>query len=317
MFSKYQYVYAVYKHGNFTKAAQSLFISQPSLSVAIKNIEEKVGAPLFDRTGSKAVLTQIGREYIAAAEKMMHAEQDFQNRLHDIYELEIGELSVGGSNYLSSYVLPQIVNRFTSRYPKINVTLVEAHSKSLIEMIDNEQLDIVVDSFEEGMDTYEGHPLASEKILLCLPADRPVNQTLEAFQIHPNDIYNGTVQLDNIHAVPIGVFQDEPFILLKNGNDMYNRAMKIFADGNIDPKVLFSVDQLNISYALVESGMGVCFATDTLFKYGKFNNNVLLYNVIQEHSTRTLYIAHKKNRYCTKAMSCFIQVAKEVIGTRR
>ena len=79
MFQKYEYVYAVYKEGNFTRAAQKLFVSQPSLSIAIKNIENERGAPIFERRASGVTLTEVGREYISAAEKIMEIESDFNN----------------------------------------------------------------------------------------------------------------------------------------------------------------------------------------------------------------------------------------------
>lgn len=313
MFSKYRYVYAIYREGNFTKAAQKLFISQPSLSVAIQNIEKKVGAPLFDRSGAKIELTEIGREYIAAAEQIIRTEQEFSKRIHDIYGLETGELSVGGTNYLCSYVLPRIMNRFASRYPKINVTLVEGNSENLRQMIEREELDIVIDSFEEDMQTLRGFPLVSEKILLCVPSERPINRELMQYRISPDSIYSGAIDLDAVSSVPIQRFQNEDFVLLKSGNDMFKRAMKIFNNGNVTPRVQFSVDQLNISFALAESGMASCFATDTLFKYGVFHDHVALYRVGEEHGNRMLYIAHKKNRYCTTAMSEFIRMAVEEI----
>ena len=313
MFAKYDYVYQVYKERSFTKAAEKLFISQPSLSAAIKNIEKKLGAELFERTGSGVRLTEIGREYISATEKIISVENEFANKVNDIYNLETGHITVGGTNYLSSYVLPKIINRFATLYPKIEVTLVEANSGSLSSLIKNEQVDIIIDSFDNTMDEYEGYSLVSERILLCVPEDRKINEKLKAFQISPDSIYNGTVALDSVEPVPIEVFKDEKFILLKCGNDMYNRAMNIFNKSDVEPQVAFSVDQLNISYALVDSGMGLCFATDTLFKYGKFRKNVLLYNVGEENCSRTLYIAHKRNKYCTRAMAEFIRVAKEVI----
>lgn len=312
MFSKYEYVYAVYKERNFTRAAQKLFISQPSLSAAIKNIEKRVGAPLFERTGSRVKLTEVGREYIDATEKMINIKNDFENKINDIYNLQTGQISVGGSNYLSSYVLPRIITRFSALYPQIKVTLTEANSKNLSEMIKSEQLDLFIDSFDEPIEEYQGFPLVSERILLCVPANRDINAKLKKFQIYPDNIYNGETDLNSVPHVPIEIFKDENFILLKNGNDMYKRAMNIFDKGNINPNVSFSVDQLNISYALVEAGMGLCFATDTFFRYGRFRNNVILYSVGNIHS-RTLYIAYKRNKYCTKAMDAFINVAKEVI----
>lgn len=314
MFSKHAYVYEVYKQKSFTKAAEKLFISQPSLSAAIKKIEKSLGIPLFDRSSSQIKLTDAGREYISAVEKIMSIESDFTNRLNDISNLETGHISVGGSNYLSSYILPKIVTEFSKRYPKINVTLVESNSTGLCEMIAKEELDIVIDSFDESMSTYDGEILAKERLLLCVPAGFAINNKLKEYQIYPDDIYNNTVDIKSVPPVPINKFKSEKFILLKSGNDMHKRAMDIFRKSKINPTVLFSVDQLNISYLLVDSGMGLCFATDTLFKYGKFHKNVILYNVSKEHSTRTLYIAHKRNRYCTNAMTKFIEVAKEVIN---
>ncbi len=314
MFTKLEYVYAVYKEKSFTKAAEKLYISQPSLSAAIKSIEAKVGAPLFDRGSGQVSLTEIGREYIHAAEHIMSIKEDFINRINDIYNLEAGHITVGGTNYLSSYVLPRIINRFSERYPHIEVTLVEAHSRSLGEMIRREEIDIVVDSFDETLEEYVGHPLVSERLLLCVPAECPINDKLKDHAIFPDSIYDGEKDALLKQPVPLSMFKDERFILLKSGNDMYNRAMSIFEKAGVTPHIAFSVDQLNISYFLAESGMGLCFATDTLFRFGKFRSKVTLYNVEEQHSSRTLYVAHKKNKYCTSAMTKFIDIAKEVIG---
>ena len=70
MFAKMDYAYAVYKEGSFTRAAEKLFISQPSLSAAIKNLEEEIGAPLFERTGGGVLLTEAGRAYMDAVQRV-------------------------------------------------------------------------------------------------------------------------------------------------------------------------------------------------------------------------------------------------------
>ncbi len=317
MFKKLEYVYAVYKEKSFTKAAQKLFISQPSLSAAIKNIENEVGAPLFDRSGSSVTLTEIGREYINAAERMISIKEEFVNRVNDIYDLDVGHITVGGTNYLSSYVLPRIITRYSELYPKVEVTLVEANSRTLGEMVRNEEIDIVVDSFDETLEEYIGYPLASERVLLCVPSELRINSELEEYSISPESIYNGEEGALDKKSVPISTFKDESFIMLKSGNDMYHRAVDIFEKAGIEPKVSFSVDQLNISYFLAESGMGLCFATDTLFRFGRFRSKVKLYNVAEEHSNRTLYVAYKKNKYCTSAMTKFVEIAKEVIKVQK
>lgn len=314
MFSKYKYVYAVYREKNFTRAAQKLFISQPSLSAAIKNIEKEVGAPLFERSKGRVQPTEIGREYIIAAEQIMSAENNFRRRINDIYALDVGSITVGGTNYLSSYVLPRIVTGFSSLHPNIAVNLVEANSTALGTMIKNEEIDIVVDSFDGIGEPYEGYPLIKERIFLCVPSALRINKGIERCRITPEAVRSDSNAMASIPCVPIERFKDESFILLKNGNDMYYRAMKIFHSGGVIPKVLFSVDQLNISYALAESGTGLCFVTDTLIKYGGIHGNVSFYNVGEEHSRRTLYVAYKRGRYCTRAMREFIETARKTIN---
>ncbi len=314
MFKKHEYVYAVYEEMNFTRAAEKLFISQPSLSAAVQNVEKKVGAPLFERYSGGLRLTEVGCAYIDAAKKIRGIEKEFESKLNDIYNLETGKIAVGGSNYLSSYVLPQIVTYFTSLHPQIDVTLAEAKSVSLAEMIRREEVDIVVDSFEEGMQEYEGYPLTNEKILLCVPENSMINEKLKAHAIYPEQIYNKTADIDRVLPVSIRLFRDEKFVLLKSGNDMYNRAMTIFEKGKMEPKISFSVDQLNISYALADSGMGLCFATDTFFRFGQFRKNMVLYTIEEAIAGRTLYVAHKKHKYCTRAMQEFIKAAQTVIA---
>lgn len=316
MFRKYPYVYAIYREGSFTRAAEKLFISQPSLSAAIQKIEKTIGAPLFERTGTGVIPTEIGREYIAAAEEMMRAEERFSQKLNDIYNLQTGRLLVGGTNYLTSYVLPKILSQFTSRYPKVEVTLVEANSLRLAELVKNEEIDIVIDSFDDDLEGYEGEALLREHILFCVPANRPVNAQLLPYQISPESVFHRTVDLNRIPPVPVSVFQNESFVLLKSGNDMHQRAMTMFSQSGIHPRIPFKMDQMNITYALAASGTGICFVTDTLFRYVSLHDPVVLYNVEQEFATRTLYVAYKKDRYCTKAMSAFIQTAKQVLRER-
>lgn len=313
MFKKHEYIYTVYEEMNFTRAAEKLFISQPSLSAAVQSVEKKVGAPLFERYRGGLGLTEVGRAYIETAEKIKQAEKEFEEKLHDIYCLETGTLTVGGTNYLSSYILPQIITYFTTQHPKIEVTLKEAKSVTLREMIQREEVDIVVDSFDESKLSYEGYPLTNEKILLCVPEHAQINKKLKAHAMYPDMFRNGNAAFPLASPVSIRLFGDEKFVLLKSGNDMHSRAVKIFEKAEISPEISFSVDQLNISYALAESGMGCCFITDTFLRFGQFRKNVVLYAVKEAIEGRALYVAYKKNKYCTRAMQEFIKASQTVI----
>lgn len=313
MFKKAQYVYAVYREGSFTKAAERLYISQPCLSAAIKQIEQKLGAPLFERSASSVRPTELGLEYIKTAEQIIGLEEKFINRIKDINSLECGTIRVGGSNYVSSYILPRIIDTFSKRYPNVTVSLTEANSSELTELLQNENIDLIVDSFDEEPSYCDYYPLLTEKILLAVPYSFKSNEEVRKFATSPTRIFDLQGDCTALPTIPIKHFCKDKFILLKSGNSMYEHAMQIFRSSGFTPQVSLFLDQLSTSYFLATQGNGNCFVTDTVFRYHKFDNTVLLYNIFGS-GTRTLGIAHKKSKHITPAAIKFIEISQTDIS---
>ena len=117
MFQGMEYIYEVYKEKSFSKAAAALFISQPSLSANVKRVENRIGYPIFDRSTKPLQLTEVGKHYIQAVEKVMDIENNLENYLLDLGNLKTGTLNVGGSNFFSSWILPPLIADFS--LPKI------------------------------------------------------------------------------------------------------------------------------------------------------------------------------------------------------
>ena len=131
MFQGMRYVYEVYREMSFSRAAKKLFISQPSLSNAVRKTEQRLGAPLFDRSTNPIGLTDLGKEYIRAVELILDVENGFVNYLHDRNALQNGSVSIGGTNVFTSYALPPLVSQFTEQFPQIHIELVEAVTSEL------------------------------------------------------------------------------------------------------------------------------------------------------------------------------------------
>ncbi len=307
MFRKMDYVYEVYKEKSFTKAAEKLYISQPCLSAAIKKIEDEIGMPLFERRHASLALTEIGEKYLESAEQIRNITKDFISKVNDINNLVCGSLNIGVPNYVMSYIIPRIVSEYTKLYPGIQISLVEANSVTLSEKLHAEQIDIVVDSFDEESEQYEYWPLTEEEIYLAVPASSPSCRGLENSRITPEEFYTGTVDMEKVRAVSLEHFKSEKFILLKNGNSMYKHALRAFSGCGFEPQISFRLDQLSTSYAMTASGNGVCFVTDTMFKYHRFADDIYLYK-IRGTGKRTLYIAKKKSRYSTGAIKKFAEL---------
>ncbi len=307
MFKKMEYVYTIYKEKSFTKAAKKLYVSQPCLSAAIKKLEDEIGLPLFERRYSDLRPTMIGYEYIRAAERIMDIQDDFSAKINEVTNMQYGKLKVGGSSYVSSYILPQIVSEFSQSYPGIEISITETSSLELKKMLEAEEIDLMIDSMDEEPPAFDCVPLTEEKILLAVPSDDECNKPLKEFAITPDMIFKSG--FDSAPTISINRFRDEKFILLKRGHSMYRHAWDIFNKADFTPNVCFSLDQLSTSYALAASGNGACFVTDRLFRQHRFTDNILLYN-IEGSGSRTLYISKKKTAFSSNVINKFIEIAK-------
>lgn len=309
MFKRFHYVQMVYREQSFTRAAEKLFISQPSLSAAIKKTEDEIGSPLFER-GTPVRLTETGREYLRIGEQITRLQHDFSAFLEDQDTLARGSLSISGSNYVCSYILPRLVSRFSEEFPHVAVSLLENNTLGLQELLQSDETDLMLDSFEIPPETLTCYPLRRERIMLAIHRDRPVNEQFKDIRITPSQLYHH----ESLPDTPVSVkhFKDEKFILLKTGHDMHRQAMRAFKRSDINPQIAFSLDQLMSSFALAASGVGAAFVSDTLLRSHAFPDDVYLYPVL-ESEPRTLSIAHKKSRYCSRAMQEFIKVAQELV----
>jgi len=119
---------------SFSKAAEELFVSQPSVSKQIQSLEDEAGVPLFERQGNKIFLTPIGKKLFAHLQKAKTIQKeiysDFAKKKKDI-EIN-GELNIGSTTTISLYVMPQILAIFHKRFPKVTVRLLNRNSENIL-----------------------------------------------------------------------------------------------------------------------------------------------------------------------------------------
>ena len=175
MFREMRYVMEVYREGSFSRAAQKLYISQPSLSQMIKKVEEKVGSPLFDRSASPVRLTETGRAYLRAAEQIQEAEDGFCHYLSDAEACLTGSLSLGGTTLLTSYVLAPLISAFSARFPRVDVRIHETHTAQLERDLQAGELDFVMENRDFDTIIYQSIPYLRERLLLGVPRHLEVN----------------------------------------------------------------------------------------------------------------------------------------------
>lgn len=308
-FNRKDLIYTVYQEKSISKAAQKLFVSQPSLSIMIRKIEEEVGVPLFDRTSKPIRLTEAGMEYIKATEAILHIEKAFDNYINAANELVTGSLTVGGNQLLSSLVLPSYISKFISRYPGIQLQMEDNNSLTLENMITSGQLDLVIDNHKLDGEIFEQRLWRTEYLLLAVPADFACNQGMEQYQLREEDILSGDYLLPGVKPVPLNGFQDVPFISMTKNNHTRRCSDEIMKQAGITPNTILEIDRLVTLYNFVEIGAAASVVSDTLVRHIQHHNKkVLFYRLASSQARRDIYVTYKKNRYYSKAMKAFMEL---------
>lgn len=305
MFKNKDYVLAVYREGGFTKAAEKLFVSQPSLSSSIKRIEEKISAPIFDRATSPVGLTEVGREYVKYALEIEQKEKDFERYVSDHTSLIKGKIKIGGSSFFSSFVLPALISDFKEKHSKIEFEIFEDSTKNLMYKLNGGELDIVIDNAINKDENITSKIYKSETLLLAVPTRFIDKVKIDKKGFSAQDVKN------DLHMNAVGVsitnFESLPFILLHHENDTGARAEKIFKHGKVTPNVVFTLDQQVTAHNLSSTGLGITFVSDTLVKYSGAEKNLVYYKLADRTINRTVYFYQKKNRYLSLASQKFIE----------
>lgn len=308
MFQGMNYVYEVYKEMNFSKAAKNLYISQPSLSAAVKKVENRIGFPIFDRSTTPVRLTEFGKEYIKSIEIIMDVEKGFENYVNDINDLKSGSISIGGTNLFASYILPPLLSAFTEKYPFVDINLVEDSTAQLTEKLFSGQLDLVIDNNFMDTSIYEKVFFCKEHLLLTVPKSFSSNEEAAPYSMTLKEVKEGLHLKHDFPAVPLKLFKDEPFLFLKSGNDTRLRADRICHQNSFTPFIKLKLDQQITAYNLSSYGMGISFTGDILLKHISENEKLIYYKLDDRDSTRDVNFYYKRNRYMTRTVREFLNM---------
>ena len=307
MFKYSDYAYKIYEEKSFTRAAEKLFITQPSLSLSIKKLEDSLGMPIFDRSGREITLTEIGQKYISAIEEIRNLEKSIKDEIDDLQKLKKGRITIGSTIFVSSYILPSILKSFQVRYPQITINVLVENSATLEALLEKGSIDIIVDNAQKKTEEeYEYFAIAKEQILLAVPNNFSINKKLTSFKIQNDVIRENENWYINHPKVDLSIFKNEKFILLKHGNNMRQISNKIFKENGIITSATQEFDHLMTSINYAEAGFGICFITDSVLKYAKSLSDISFYLPDTTHSERTLYVIRKKNKYLSCSTEALI-----------
>ncbi len=171
-----RYIVAVARERHFGHAAEACFVSQPTLSVAVKKLEDELGVSLFERRKGEVSITPIGEQIVAQAQRVLEEASVIRQVARQGQDQLDGALRLGAIYTVGPYLLPHLIPELAARAPKMPLVIEEGYTASLAEKLKRGELDVILISLpfqEPGVLTL---PLYREPFVLLLPSSHPLNQ---------------------------------------------------------------------------------------------------------------------------------------------
>ena len=303
-------VNAICQYGSFSRAAEELYIGQSSLSMAIQRIEAELGTPLFDRRQHPVRLTAAGEEYIRFYHQVRPLQNNMMTKIRDLAELKTGTVTLGGTHYLLSYILPETIVRFTQLYPGIDLKIVEAQSGEFKEKLMNCEIDFCLkcDATDPKLQTI-AHAFF-DKLYLAVPKAMVTEKNLGSNWLSAQDVREGRDD-GYQHNFRIEDFEKMTFLQLTPGNNLYKRSEAIFEQLGARPQKIIMFQQFVTAYNLAESGLGCTLASSRLISKRMYSG-LVYYSLPSPLMMRDFHFTTKKDAYVSKAIRAFCALFAEI-----
>ena len=286
---------AVAKGGSFKNAAQSLFLTQPAVSLQIQNLEKQLKTNLFDRTKKQIELTEAGTLLLRYSNRILALCEESSRVLDDLSELQSGKLVIGASQTTSTYLMPKIIGLFQQKYPNINVQLNVDSTRKVAWHLMNRQVDIGIVGGKipkELRKILEITPYVEDELALIVPPSHPYVK-LEC--IKKEDLYDLKFISLNSYSTIRTVVDDT---LSKNGIDVTRL------------KVEMELNSIEAIKNAVQSSLGAAFVSVSAITKELELNLLNCVRIEDVKINRKLCIILNPNRYKSKASENF---TKEIL----
>jgi len=278
--------------GSFKRAADSLYVSQPAVSLQVQNLERQLDVPLFDRGGRRAQLTEAGHLLLSYGDRILTLCQETCRAIEDLQNLQGGTLIIGASQTTGTYLLPRMIGLFRQHYPDVAVQLHVHSTRRTAWSVSNGQIDLAIIGGEvppELQESLEIIPYAEDELALILPVSHPLARSSP---IYKDDLYKlQFIALDSQSTIRKVIDQ----VLTRCGIE--TRRLKIEMELN-------SIEAIKNA---VQAGLGAAFVSISAIEK-ELQMEVLHRARIDEVVvTRMLSVIINPNRYRSKAAEAFSQ----------
>lgn len=232
-----EYFTEVARHRSFTKAAQVLHITQPTISKMVKTLEDELGVTLICRSAKQIELTDAGQAVFSQAQQVLASFQNLTSELADVMNIKKGHIRIGLPPIASSSIFPRVIGEFSKAYPDINLQLMEVGSKMIEKGIEEGTLDIgVVCSLPKEQDNFAMISFIEDPLMLIVNHEHP---------------------LASENQVDFSDLKNESFVLFREDFSLHDRIVERCIQSGFQPKILCESSQRDFMTEAVAANLGI------------------------------------------------------------
>ena len=304
VFKNFEYFIAIAEEGSISKAAERLYISQPSLSKYLKRLEENFGEELFCRESYPLKLTKAGELYLSYVKELTKKETRLLEELSYLRNSEAGDVCVGVTVWRSSILMPVLLPVFKSRYPYIRVSIEEGSHQHMATMLELGKVDFSIFHLPNNYHNFTFEHLMFEKILFCVNRDNPRLADMEICE-------QGGV--NRMAHEEFGRFAEEGFILLKQGQNIRDISQNYLNKLGLRPNIILETSNIMTAMNIVKVGMGVTFVPEAVLSIHGQNEGLCFFTLDEPPLQWEVGIAYKNGLPLKRQARLLVECMKELL----
>lgn len=226
---------ATARHGSFTRAAEELFLTQPTVSMQVKQLTKAIGLPLFEQVGKRLYLTDAGRELFETCQAIFQQLDQLEMSVANLKGMKQGKLRLAVIT-TTKYFMPRLLGPFCQRYPDIDVSLTVTNHERVIDRLANNQDDLyVMSQIPENLDV-KAHPFLENPLVMVAPYDHPLAKEKD---------------------IPLKRLTEEPFIMREPGSGTRRAFQQLLDAHKLSVKVRLELGSNEAIKQGIAGGLGL------------------------------------------------------------
>ena len=273
---------------SFSKAAQLLHLTQPAITMQIKNLEIELGERLIERQSRSLVLTPAGEVFLDYTKKILNLTNQARESIQQFHQVR-GRLVIGAGTTNTIFRLPQMLQIYHQQYPEIEIQIRSGDSDYISRLVQENAIDLGLVTTIDINNNLEVKPLFSDQILLVTPPGYPE-------KIAPE------------------LLAKEALILFRNGSGFRRYLDKYFLAQQFQAKVIMELESMEAMISFVKHGLGIAFLPEIAIREQLAQQTIqtmLINNWPQ--MIRQTYIIYRKDKYLTWSIKTFL---KQILGEK-